>query len=258
MKRIQWLSLLCMSFLFTACLDTVEELTIQPDGSGKVEVKMDMGSMLEMAKGMMEEQDLSGMEKERAIDTVIMMSTITDTAKNLSPEKKALFKNAALHMQMNMQKNVFKLDMNYPFKNLQQLNDLQSAMKDGGGGWMDALKAMPGENLDAPAQDLQGMENMASPGNIYDITVTQNQYKKVINKEKLNQLLNNPKMDEFKGMMAIMGDMNATTIIHFPKPVKSVSNPAATISDDKKTVTLKYAIFDIFENAEKAALTVTY
>jgi hypothetical protein len=52
--------------------------------------------------------------------------------------------------------------------------------------------------------------------------------------------------------------MNATTIIHFPKPVKSVSNPAATISNDKKTVTLKYAIFDIFEKADKAALTVDY
>lgn len=256
-KFANWILVICTAFLLTACLDTVEEMTLRENGSGQVNVKMDMGAFLEMAKGMMAGEELSEMEKQRSVDTVIMMRTITDTARNLSPETKALFKDAELRMKMDMTKNIFKIDMMYPFKNLQELNQLQTAIKEGGG-LMNALKSMPGENLDAPSEDLQGMENVASPGNIYDVVVTANRYSKTVNKAKLKSLLDNPKMEEVKGMMGMLGDMKASTVVNLPRPAKSVSNAAATLSDDKKTVTLKYNIFDIFDAPEKAELNIEY
>lgn len=257
MKCFHWILAISVSVLFSACLDTVEEMTIRENGSGQVNTKMDMGGMLEMAKGMMAGEELSDMEMQRSIDTVIMMHTLTDTASNLSPETKALFKNAELRMKMDMSKNIFKVDMMYPFKDLKELNQLQSAIREGGG-IMNALKSMPGEKLDAPSEDMEGMDNLASPGNIYDIVVTNNRYSKTVNKAKLKTLLDNPKMEEAKGMMGMMGDMKATTIVHLPRAVKSVSNAEATLSADKKTVTLKYNIFDIFDAPEKAELTIDY
>jgi hypothetical protein len=257
MKFTNWILVICAAFLFSSCLDTVEELTLRENGSGQVNVKMDMGGLLEMAKGMMAGEELSEMEKQRSVDTVIMMRTLTDTARNLSPETKALFKDAELRMKMDMQKNIFKIDMMYPFKNLQELNQLQTAIREGGG-VMNALKSMPGENLDAPSEDLDGMDNLATPGNIYDIVVTPNRYSKTVNKAKLKSLMDNPKMEEAKGMMGMMGDMKASTVVNLPRPAKSVSNTAATLSADKKTVTLQYNIFDIFDAPEKAELNIEY
>ena len=56
MKRLTLLVMLSFGLLFTGCIDIVEEVFINKDGSGKYLVTMDMSSLMgpEM-KGMMQE-----------------------------------------------------------------------------------------------------------------------------------------------------------------------------------------------------------
>ena len=43
-----------------------------------------------------------------------------------------------------------------------------------------------------------------------------------------------------------------------PRPVKSVSNPKAKISDDKRSVSLRMNLMEIFTKPDDFAFTITY
>jgi len=49
-----------------------------------------------------------------------------------------------------------------------------------------------------------------------------------------------------------------TTTITLPRPVKKVDNPLAKLSDDKKTVTIKFNLVDVFEKPEQFGYNIEY
>jgi len=49
-----------------------------------------------------------------------------------------------------------------------------------------------------------------------------------------------------------------TTTLSFPRPIKKVDNPLAKLSDDKKTVTIKYNLVDVFEKPEQFGYNIEY
>jgi hypothetical protein len=53
-------------------------------------------------------------------------------------------------------------------------------------------------------------------------------------------------------------EMLYTTTFKLPRPVKKVDNPAAKISDDKKTVTIRQNFLEIFSAPEKFEYTIQY
>lgn len=59
-------------------------------------------------------------------------------------------------------------------------------------------------------------------------------------------------------MKGFLKDMTYKIIFHLPNNVKDVSNKAATVSEDKKTVTLEANMLDITEDKVKLGTQVTY
>jgi hypothetical protein len=53
-------------------------------------------------------------------------------------------------------------------------------------------------------------------------------------------------------------DINYTTTLTLPRPVKKISNPLAKQSDDKMTVTMKYNLIDVFDHPAQFEYTVEY
>jgi hypothetical protein len=49
-----------------------------------------------------------------------------------------------------------------------------------------------------------------------------------------------------------------TTTLTLPRPVKKVDNAQAKLSDDKKTVTIKYNLIDVFDHPEQFGYNVEY
>jgi hypothetical protein len=53
-------------------------------------------------------------------------------------------------------------------------------------------------------------------------------------------------------------EINYTSSLSLPRPVKKIDNPMAKLSDDKKTVTMKLNLVDVFEHPEQFEYTVEY
>ena len=49
-----------------------------------------------------------------------------------------------------------------------------------------------------------------------------------------------------------------TTTIKLPRAAKKTDNPLIKLSEDKKTVTMKYNMLELLENPEKFAYTIEY
>jgi len=59
--------------------------------------------------------------------------------------------------------------------------------------------------------------------------------------------------DSHKGV-----EINYTTTIVLPRPVKKVDNATAKLSDDKKTVTLKFNLIEVFDHPEQFGYKIEY
>ena len=262
MKKMKWLFIVIVSCCFISCLDTVEQLDIKENGAGTLNMNMDMRKAAEMMKGFMAPEELAKEKLDRVIDTTILMKDVVDTSTKITPERKALLRNGKMHLVMNLANNILKMDMSYPYQSQAQLTQIYAALQDGGmnmGSMMQALSGADKDDETTPPGGADAGDNTPSQlSNVYDITVTANQYKRVLNKERYQKMMSNPKIEEAKGMSSMMGEMNYTIALNLPRAVKKVSNPKAVISNDKKNVMLKTDLFSIFDHPELLELTVDY
>ena len=138
MQKLKLFSLFFTLFLLLGCYEVNEEIVLNENGSGSFVTKMDMAQLIEMMQSFGEsEMNQEGLDK--VIDTVISMKSIADSAKEITPEQKALLSAGKLRLQMNLKEKIFKIDTDIPFKSY---NDLQFLLTGGGGmaGMSDMMK----------------------------------------------------------------------------------------------------------------------
>lgn len=254
MKILKFLLPLSLVFCLSGCLDIDEGIEVKKDGSGQMSMDMDMSQMVEMLQTYVGKDELAkkGMDK---MDTTILMKDIVDTASSLSAEKKALLRTGTVHIKMNLDEKVFKTHMQFPFSSLDNLQKLYGAMSDGSLGSTQLFKGMtPG------GQDGAGG---ASPdinqfNGIYDFTCKDGLMSKKLNQDKWKALAQDPQLAQMKqaGQMGV--EILYTTTIRFPRPIKKVDNSLAKLSEDKKTVTIKYNLVDVFDHPEQFGYNIEY
>ena len=113
---------LAFSCVMTGCFDTVQEITIEADGSGVMATTNDMSAIIGMAKQFGGDQ-MSELEKA-ATDTVVMLGVMADSIPGLTAEEKGLIQKGSLGIKMNMQEEVFTTRISYPFKSTSEINIL--------------------------------------------------------------------------------------------------------------------------------------
>ena len=260
MKKYKFLLSCLVAVCFTACIQIEEEVEIKADGSGSVAAKTEMGQLFEMLKGFASPEDLQKDGLDKAMDTTILMKDIVDTVQELSAENKALLRNGKMQLQMNMKENLFNINMNFPFNSIADANKLTKAMNE-----MDvmgkSLKNLGGGQQPGPDQPAQiptsggGIEKINS---MYDVSFSNGEYKKILNRARYDSLVNDPKLQESKGMLSMMGDMSLNLTVKVPKPIKSVSNPRAVITADKKSVSLKGDIIAAIDSPQLMEIIIRY
>lgn len=128
MKIINSLFLVFSLFMFTGCLDMVEEMSLNKDGSGAYALTFDLSSIMEdpMMKGMiqqmMEEQDgidfgEEGMEQ----DTVIYFKDSPELA-DLREEKPEFWDKVKMRTLMSESKKKIMVSMEFEFKSIDDIN----------------------------------------------------------------------------------------------------------------------------------------
>ena len=81
---------------------------------------------------------------------------------------------------------------------------------------------------------------------------------KKVNQDKWKALQNDPQMAQVKQAAQMGVEINYTTTIVLPRPVKKIDNAIAKLSDDKKTVVMKFNLIDAFDHPERFEYTIAY
>lgn len=257
MKALKFLVICFFTCCLSGCFEMNEEFSVQQNGTGAFSVNMDMGELLDMMKAFMPAEELEKANLGQARDTTINMKDLVDTSTSLAAENKALLRDGTLRMQMNMQEKVFKINMQYPFKNIDNLQKLYSNLGSGSAGMGGLLK---GIQANSPAMG-GGQPDMKGVSSYFDLVTKKNSITRKLNKEKYAALLNDSMMQQVKQMGSMgggLGQVKMNTVIKLPAAAKKVTGSKAELSTDKKTILLRNNLLDIFEHPEVFEFSVEY
>lgn len=252
MKMPKILLPLILAFCFTGCLDIEENVEVRRDGSGRLVEDMDASQMVDILKNFMSPEEMAK-KGIQAMDTTINLKDVIDTSSSLNAEKKALLRPASVHIQLDLDKKIMKTHMNFPFTSQENLQKLYALVGDGSAfGGTKLFGNVGGDEGGGASPDLSQFTG------IYNYTTRDGLMSKTVNREKWKALTDNPQMAQIKQMSQTGMEINYTTTITLPRPVKKISNPTAKLSEDKKTVSLKCNLIDTFDHPEQFEYTIEY
>jgi hypothetical protein len=258
MRKIASFIIGLTALVLTGCLDTVEEITIAQDGSGVYKSTLDMSGMFDMIE-MMAAMDTSANSQlkklsDKDIDSVVHMRGIADSATHLTGEQKKLFYDATMSITMKQKEKIFKMGMNYPFKKLEDVQKIMELNEEGKGVGLFGK----GEKNNAALPGAEEKADVPSLGKYYDMTVKNGLIERKINNQKLEALKNDDKLKDLKGAGDMMGTVSFKTVIHLPKAAAKAEGEKLELSADKKTVTIRSSLMDIFENPGSLNFRIEY
>jgi hypothetical protein len=251
-KLYQLLSLSLLVLTLASCNFT-ENIEVQADGTGKFSLEMDGSGFMAMAG----DQALKGMNTKKdtkSIDSTFSFKQIFEAKKDsiakLSVEQQAALKkleNFVMNIKMNPEAKQFLFSMNTPFKSVNELDGLMENIS--------SLKDLKGESdkKDNPAAMMSGMGDNNSKLS-FSYNGKNFTRKAIVLKDQIKKIA----ADSLGMAKMIFASSKYTLKYHFPKAVKSVSNPDALFSADRKTITVEYPFTDYSENPEKLNLNVSF
>jgi hypothetical protein len=257
-KFFKYVLTVAICVFFVSCYEVNEEIEIKADGSGTYVTKMDMGQLIDMMQTFAGEEELKKEGLDKIYDTTILFKNMLDSAKDMTAEQKELMKDGKMKMQMNIKDKIFKMDMDLPYKNLNSLQKLMSG-QGSGPGMANAFKNLFGKNdsTQSALGDPKGPD-MGDFAGIFDVTVKNGLIERKVNQEKYKALTSRPEMAQMKQLSSSGMEILYTTTIKLPRAAKPTNNPLIKLSEDKKTVTIRYNLLELLENPSKFAYTITY
>lgn len=254
MRSLLTVFLCLLTCLFSGCFEMDEEITIDKNGSGNLAMKTNMGKSFSMLSAMMKPEDLQKAGIQEVKDTTISMKDILGATSSLADTKKSLLEAGTLRMQVNAAEQVFNLNTNFPFSSPDKLQQLYQVQ----GEAMEAiLKGMALNGGGMMGNDV----SMKMISSYFDLVTTKNSISRKLNKERYEGLATDQMMQQLKQMSAMMGGMGeptANTVVKLSAPAKKIEGAHAELSTDKKIVTIKNKMLDIFEHPENFEYTIQY
>ncbi len=235
MKKLLLVLLGFATLSLTSCLDIFENITLNNDGSGTYEVKMDMAKGIKIMQDMIGGGGQSSKKKKEKMDSSFSYKSIVDTASELSAEEKKVYGKGICHIKVDEENAVAFVEMKFPFASKNEFATLQNVMhsQNGGVNMFDVIDRIMSKMKDAPPIDQREKDELPIGSLSYVLTDNSISCKAKVNNnaDKKNDVIDDiPK--ELLGMMK----MNMKLTINLPKPLTSIDNKTAAISSDKKVV----------------------
>ena len=244
-----------IAVLSFGCMNVSEDIELSANGAGTYSEEIDLSSLLAFI-GAASSMDSSA-ENSAAIpdmDSTISLKSFADTSTSLTPEEKQLMQNAKVRIVTNQADNIFKMQLVFPFKSMQDLqkvlalnsgtSSMNMMMKSAG---LD--KSMPADSADSQMPDLTS---------IYTTTCNSGMIDKKIDEEKWKAMQENEQFMQLQQSGEMMKSYTYTTTIHLPSPAKKLVGEKAALSSDKKTVIIQGSIADMTSHPEVFAYHVDY
>jgi hypothetical protein len=252
MKLIRTLIVILTCIFLNSCIELKEDVAINADGSGQFSTTTDLAQMIDMMEAMGGEEFEK--KKDEKVDTLIYLKSLVDTAKKLNASQKAVLRKGDVHVKMDMGKKIFFIRLKCPFANMNELQTLSDAITSGG---FDMGKLID-NTMDKNSDDKGGSGGFEKLLSVYNYKAKDGSISRTVNQEKYKKLASDPELADIKEGAGMGIEIAQTSVYKLPRPVKSTGNKKATLSSDKKTVTLKANLMDVFAAPELLAFSIEY
>jgi hypothetical protein len=246
MKFAKFLLPLVLLFSLASCFDIDEEIDINKNGSGEWKMNIDMSQLVDIMQTYMGKEELEKQFPQKKMDTTLYMKDLIDTVTSIAPDKKALLHDGKVHLNLDMNEKVFKTNSVFPFKNIGDVEKLRSAAGSNSFGAGQLLK-----NFGSDKSDNSQQPDMSMFGSVYDLKIKDGMISNKVNKM-------NPQFNQIKDAGSSGIDVPYSLTIKLPRPAKKVDNPIVKMSDDRKTLTVKYNLMDTFQQPDKYEYNIEY
>jgi len=237
MKKIIQITLLLCCFALTGCIETLEEVWLNKDGSGEYHLTFDMSEMFSnpMMKSMMEEA-----ASEEGLEGMGLDLGNMDTMAVLGDGSGGILDKVVMHMVTSDSTGDFFIKMTLPFEEVSEIDEFYKALAEQGG-----------QNAAAgPMGALGG--SFLTPGGTFEL--------------KRRKLTRNPTPegdgeDMFDGeegefMKMFFASGTYKTVYHLPGKVKKTTIEGAAV--DGKTITIEHSLLDLIEGNAKLNGEIKY
>jgi hypothetical protein len=258
MKFLKWLLPSFFVLFLTGCFDVNEEIDIKANGSGQMQWNYDMSQLLDLMQTYMGKDEMDKQIPKDKVDTTILMKDLVDTAKDIPADKKALIRNGRMHMKLDMTQKIFKADLHFPFSSMNDLQKLYTSMSDGSLGTNKLFKGLTSKGDSMNSNPNAQMPDIGQFNGIYDFQCKDGLISRKLNADKWKEFQSSPQFEQMKQVSGMGMEVPYTLTVNLPRPLKKIDNSLAVISDDKKTITLKYNIVEVFDHPEKFEYTIAY
>jgi hypothetical protein len=245
---------------FTGCVDIDEKIDLKKDGSGIMTFDMDMSQALAMMQDRIGKEELEkrGFSK---MDTTINMKDVLAQDTSLQADKRKALSTGSVQLTINMDQKILTIHLTFPFSSLANLQTLYAALSDGSLHTAQLFKNLGGGAGNGGSGGMRGANPDVDQFNaVYDFTSSDGLIGKRVDTARWKALLNVPKIDELKQLAQANSGMEIdyTTTIVLPRPVKKIDNSLAILSEDKKTVILKFNLLEVLFHPEKFEYSIEY
>ncbi len=226
MKFKYFLITCIVSIVVVSCTFT-EEIYINNDGRGKYTFKMDMGQMMESMKGMSSRDSVNEL---KVVDTTMyfkdIITEMKDSISKLDAEERDVInalKDFKLRMLVDEEKGEMLLNIGLDFKDISDLKNMEAKI--------------------AKAQSLSDKKNSDSslmPSNSdTEYSFNGKTFRRKVTLKNLSEEEDAKFKKSLSQSSSFLEGSNYKIVYHFEKEIKKVSSKHITISDDRKTMTLK-------------------
>ena len=264
---------------FTGCIDIIEEVFFNKDGSGKYTMRMDMSGMMSMVKMMSEmeemapedeenaeeeegEEDSFGAVMEQGIDSIMYLKDASADVRQQFDDNPDFVDKVNMRMNVDPDENIFQIDFNLDFENM---DDIDYFFKN-----FDKIGAMMGNDEENSELDMLGGMGGGMGADSPLGGIMGDQFTRYFDMTKRTLIRRDAAQDEAAGMEEDMGaeemqmmemmfgEAKYKMIYHMPGKVKKMTNSGATLSADKKTVMLEGNLMDYMKGDFKAANIIKF
>ncbi len=273
LKNILLIALAMFSLTtFTGCVDIIEEMFLNKDGSGKYTMRMDMSGMMSMIKMMSEMEGMSEDEEatedaedtedseeeeggfdamlEQGVDSIIYLKDASADILEKFEDNPGFADKVNMRMNVDPDENVFVMDFNLDFDNMDDIDyffknfDSIMAMMDDGedeeADELDMLGMGGGMGADSPLGGLLGGDGFTRYFDLSKRTLV----RRNTSVAEAADMEEDMGAEEIQMMEMMFGEAQYKMIYHMPGKVKKMTNKEATLSADKKTVMLEGDLMD--------------
>lgn len=247
MKRsLWWLPAIFALFSFSSCIDILEVIRLNKDGSGTYTLRMDMGEMMNLFKafGSMEDTTEGGLQEfaETRMDTILPFSAMPDSIKSRW-QFPSVTQKGVMSMQLDAEQSVMLMEFRLPFGKINEVDQFGTDMNTA----FDAVDSPFGNSSGDDAVMPFGApdEFRFKPGRLERIAVPMDGLEDI-------------EEEELSMMKMMMVDASYTVEYHLPGQVKKVEGLNYTISEDGSMVSRQLGFVNMLENQSNLGVVIQY